>query len=272
MKRFILCGVGLLIALATTASGQGVAGAGAAPSIQVLSPQRSVTVRENGVVPIRVKVTGVTLDPSAMGRANVSGRGHFHFYIDCIPADAYTKADLAHCWGAAAGASTTQFDLSTSHVKVSPGTHLLIIALSQNDHVLYKAPPAVLLLTVVRAQPGISVVNPTRTVTVKQNGKLHLNLEIVGVQLSMKDMGRANVVGEAHYHLYLDCVPPDGYRLADLTHCWMGAAATENLTFDLATSRVKATPGTHLLIVALAQNDHVLYRVPAVSLVMIVSP
>jgi hypothetical protein len=272
MKGSIVSSLGIVMVLLMPVNMGAAAGAPASPSIQVLSPSRSFSVRENGVVPVTVKVSGVKLDPTAMGRGNVAGHGHFHFYIDCVPADAYTKADLEHCWGAASAATTTQFDLSTSHVKVAPGTHLLIIALAQNDHVLYQTPPAVILLTVVRPQLNIRLLSPTTAFTVKQNGTVHLSLKVTGVQLSMQNMGRSNVDGEGHYHLYLDCVPPDGYARADLTHCWMGAAATSGLAFNLTTSHVKVTVGTHLLIIALAQNDHVLYKAPATNVVMTVVP
>jgi hypothetical protein len=229
------------------------------------------TVQEDASIPITVKITGIKLDPAAMGRSNVPGHGHYHFYIDCIPADAYTAADLEHCWAAAAGTTNAKLDLSTSHVKVAPGTHVLLVALAQNDHVLYPVPPAVLLLTVVRTQPSIRLISPMGAVTVKQNGKVHVRVRVAGIDLNMNAMGKRNVAGEGHYHFYLDCVPQDAYAVADLQHCWMAASASQDTYLDLSTSHVKVSVGTHLLIIALAQNDHVLYKAPAPDIVMTVT-
>jgi hypothetical protein len=121
----------------------------AAVSIQLLSPTGAVTVDENGQIPLRVRVTGVKLNMNAMGRKNVAGQGHYHFYVDCIPSAAYSRPNnFGNCWAGAVASERTVFDLSTSHVKISPGTHVLMIALARNDHVLYKAPVADVIFTV----------------------------------------------------------------------------------------------------------------------------
>jgi hypothetical protein len=122
-------------------------------SIRLLSPTRPVTVPLDGTIPIHVKVTGVTLSAKSMGRKNVTGQGHYHFYVDCIPPAAYTQMNnFGSCWAGAVASERSIFDLSTSHVKIHPGTHVLLIALARNDHILYRAPVATVVFTVTAAR------------------------------------------------------------------------------------------------------------------------
>jgi hypothetical protein len=120
----------------------------AARSIQIVAPSGPLTVGMHGKISVSVKINGVTLDPKAIGKAPVAGRGHFHFYVDCIPSDAYVKADIATCYAAAAATSKATFDLSKSAVKITKGTHVLLVALANNNHVLYRAPASAVLFTV----------------------------------------------------------------------------------------------------------------------------
>lgn len=117
-------------------------------SIQLTNPMTPYTVSMKGKIPVDVKITGMKLAPAAMGKANVAGEGHYHFYVDCIPADGYTMADLGHCWAGAVATQMATFDLATSKVKITPGTHLLLVALAKNDHVLYDAPASAIVFTV----------------------------------------------------------------------------------------------------------------------------
>jgi hypothetical protein len=239
-------------------------------SVHILSPTGPVTVTEGGQIHVKLKITGLKLNPGAMGRPNVPGQGHYHFYVDCIPANAYTSADLAGCWKGASADPNATFDLSKSPSKISPGTHVLFIALARNDHILYRVDPASLVFTVTRAHLSIQIVSPASPVTVKQNGKFPITLKVTGISLDMYAMGRKNVPGEGHYHFYVDCITANGYSSGLLSGCWAYAGASTRTYFDLKQSPVKINPGTHLLLVALARNDHVLYPVPAATLVFTV--
>ena len=87
------------------------------------------------------------------GRKNQAGHGHFHFYVDCIPSQAYSRPNnFGNCWAGAEASEKTVFDLATSQVKVKSGTHLLILALAQNNHVLYRVPAATISFTVLPAR------------------------------------------------------------------------------------------------------------------------
>jgi hypothetical protein len=247
-------------------------GAGSSLSIRVISPTHPVTVPVNGKIAVQVAVTGVKMDAAAMGRKAVPGEGHYHFYVDCIPSAAYVRNNnLGACWAGATAFTKTYFDLATSHVRVTSGTHILFLALAQNDHVLYRAPPAAITFTVTAAPMHISVVSPTNPVTVPVNGKIQIQVVVSGVKMDMAAMGRAPVAGEGHYHFYVDCIPSVAYvRNNNLGACWAGATADTNTVFDLATSHVKVTKGTHILLLALAQNNHVLYKAPAADVIFTV--
>ncbi|GAC1456343.1 MAG: hypothetical protein PVSMB1_06020 [Gemmatimonadaceae bacterium] len=118
-------------------------------SIRILSPKGHVTVPENGKIYLKLAVSGVKLDPAAMGRKSVSGEGHYHFYVDCIPPAAYSQPhNFGSCWEGAMASTNPTFDLAAVPVKVPPGNHILLIALAQNNHVLYRANAADLVFTV----------------------------------------------------------------------------------------------------------------------------
>jgi hypothetical protein len=229
----------------------------------------------NGKIHLKLAVTGIKLNGAAMGRKAVAGEGHYHFYVDCIPPSAYSQPhNFGNCWEGASAALNPTFDLGAAPVKVAPGYHTLLIALAQNNHVLYHAPPASLFFTVVQppSKPmSVRIVSPKGPITVPKDGKIHLKLKFKGIKLNMAAMGRKPVAGEGHYHFYVDCIPSAAYsRPHNFGNCWAGAAAAPSPTFDLASSPFKIAPGTHILLIALAQNNHVLYRANAADIVFTV--
>jgi hypothetical protein len=273
-RLYLVLIAGLLLAAGLLGRGASAAmpAQASTPSIRVLSPTHPVTVPIDGKIPIQVQVTGVKMDAAAMGRKSVPGEGHYHFYIDCIPSAAYVRNNnLGACWAGATAFTKTYFDLSTSHVRVTSGTHLLFLALAHNDHVLYRAPPAAITFTVTTPPMHISIISPTYPVTVPVNGKIPIQVLVSGVKMDMASMGRRNVPGVGHYHFYVDCIPPAAYvRNNNLGACWAGATASTKTVFDLSTSHVRVTRGTHILLLALAQNDHVLYKAPAADVILTV--
>jgi hypothetical protein len=251
------------------------AAAPSAGSIKILSPKGHVTVPVNGKIHLKLSVTGIKLNGAAMGRKPVAGEGHYHFYVDCIPTVAYSQPhNFGGCWEGAAASLHPTFNLGAAPVKIAPGYHTLFVALAQNNHVLYHAPPASLFFTVVQppSKPmSVRIVSPKDPITVPKDGKIHLKLAFKGIKLNMAAMGRKPVAGEGHYHFYVDCIPSAAYsRPHNFGNCWAGAAAAPSPTFDLATSPFKIAPGTHILLIALAQNNHVLYRANAADIVFTV--
>lgn len=119
-----------------------------AMSIQLTTPTRPVAVGMHGKIPINVRIQGMTLAPSSVGKAAMAGMGHYHVYVDCIPADAYVKADISRCYAQAEVSNAAVFNLAKSMVRVTRGEHLLIVALANNNHVLYNTPASAVPFTV----------------------------------------------------------------------------------------------------------------------------
>ena len=121
-------------------------------SIQITSPMGPVSVASNGKITLQVSVHGMTFAPNSIGKAPKAGFGHVHFYIDKIPSGGYSVGTVAaspqNGWAGYFASDMAVFDLKKSAVKVGKGTHLLLVALAENNHVLYKAPAAAIVFTV----------------------------------------------------------------------------------------------------------------------------
>jgi hypothetical protein len=239
-------------------------------SIQIVSPNHAVTVPPNGSITLKVKVSGIVLDPKEIGKKAVPGRGHYHVYIDCIPPEAYTQVAMSRCWAAAFATTTAVFTLSQSAVKIGYGPHTLFVALARNNHILYRAPPAAIQFTVARSNMSIRLLSPSEPITVSPGGKIPLRVQVKGIKLAPHAIGRKYVPGEGHYHVYVDCIQPGAYTRVAMSRCWAAAFATTTAVFKLSESAVKVGRGTHLLLVALARNDHILYEAPAATMVFTV--
>jgi hypothetical protein len=81
-----------------------------------------------------------------MGDSPMPQHGHIQVYLDRIPADAYKVADLN---GVLANLAAPLFSMGfpPHTVKSMPGRHRLLVALAQNDFVLYQVKPAVVTVT-----------------------------------------------------------------------------------------------------------------------------
>jgi hypothetical protein len=148
MKRFAIAAA--MAALLTTfmlPSGSYAATQSASTmSLAVLSVKpTTVTAKHAGVV-FRLRVRGMTLDARHMGKANKAGQGHIQLYVDKVPKDAYTKKDLRHNWLASLAAPTFSLKL-TPAILGGAGKHRIIIALAQNNYVLYRAPAVAVTIT-----------------------------------------------------------------------------------------------------------------------------
>src|SRR5437660_10311413 len=104
----LLCGGLLNLALSSTVSAASVhekAGSQTgSPSVKVLSVIGPQKIGKTGpAITVHVRVTGVRLDPTHIGRKSVDSHGHMQLYLDRIPAGAYRKADLKQVVAIAAG-------------------------------------------------------------------------------------------------------------------------------------------------------------------------
>jgi hypothetical protein len=107
----------------------------------VIRTNRSVTFR------LQLHVRGIALDPRHIGKANVPGRGHVQVYVDRIPADAYVRRDAKRWLGAPLAGTTLRITIPPTLIGAR-GTHRLLVALAQNNSVLYRVPAASVPITV----------------------------------------------------------------------------------------------------------------------------
>ena len=107
----------------------------------VIRKNRSVTFR------LQLRVKGILLDPRHIGKANVRGHGHVQVYVDKIPSDAYVRRNLKQHWLASLAGTTIRITVPPTLI-VGLGNHRLIVALAQNNSVLYHVPAASTTITV----------------------------------------------------------------------------------------------------------------------------
>jgi hypothetical protein len=102
----------------------------------------------------------------------------------------------------------------------------------------------------------------------KTAGVITFRLAISGMKLDAANMGKRPVAGHGHVQYYLNKIPSDAHRRPDKRNL-VAAVATNSYTLSRKTSRVKLPRGRHLLYIALAQNNNVLYNAhPAVTAIV----
>jgi hypothetical protein len=118
-------------------------------SVTVLSVTTPHTItKKHQAITVHVRIRGLALDPTHIGRKPVARHGHMQIYLDRIPQSAYTKGDLSTVLAVAAGPTFT-FLLSPQWRIKARGHHRYLIALAQNNEILYaRVKPASFTLTV----------------------------------------------------------------------------------------------------------------------------
>ena len=142
MKRFLTSlGAAAVLAGCLVPLGTQAASPAARMSIKVLPSTGPRTVRGYQNVRVRLRTSGIVLDARWMGQRNQAGHGHIQVYRDSIPKDAYSRPDRSHNFLAALPVSSFRLGLSRSRLR-SAGKHKIIVALAQNNFVLYRVPTA----------------------------------------------------------------------------------------------------------------------------------
>jgi hypothetical protein len=118
-----------------------------AMSVKIVSVRPTTVTRKQATVTFHLRVTGMVLDIAHMGQANIRGHGHIQIYVDTIPKDAYVRKDLKQHWLASLAETTIALNISPMLVG-GKGKHRIIVALAQDNYVLYHALPASVTLTV----------------------------------------------------------------------------------------------------------------------------
>ena len=117
--------------------------------VTIVSLTPRTVIRKNPFVTFRIqlRVKGMVLDPKHIGQANVRGRGHIQVYVDRIPSNAYARRNPTHWLGAPLAGKTLRITVPPALIG-SRGTHKLIVALAQNNSILYRVPAASTTITV----------------------------------------------------------------------------------------------------------------------------
>ncbi len=102
-----------------------------APSIKITLPTGNVPA---GSVTVTVVVSGFIL-VDELGKPNIPGRGHIHYFLDANPPTAPGKAAVT-----AAGTYYSTALTSYTWPDVTPGSHKLSVELVNNDHTPLEPP------------------------------------------------------------------------------------------------------------------------------------
>jgi len=116
-------------------------------SIKILASSGPQTLSMNKVLTLRLKVSGVKLTITHLGKKPQDSEAHFQIYLDTIPKDAQKKADLHH-WLASVAATTIPLKLSSGVLGNKKGKHTIYVTLAKNNNVLYNTKAAALVFTI----------------------------------------------------------------------------------------------------------------------------
>lgn len=109
---------------------------------------RPHTVSPHGTLIFTVHVQGLTLDLVHLGKQNLARHGHLQYYLDRIPHDAWTHADLHHSYINSVATTRFYMAVTASAVRIRRGTHRILVALARNDRTLYHVPARSVTITV----------------------------------------------------------------------------------------------------------------------------
>lgn len=127
-----------------------------APTIQITSPSGSV---QAGDITVSVQVANFTI-VDALGKVNVAGEGHIHYFLDVDAATTPGKPALT-------APGTYAVTAGTSHIwkNVAAGAHTFSAELINNDHTPFVPPITAKVTVTVLAAPPVSTPTPAPTPT-----------------------------------------------------------------------------------------------------------
>ena len=186
---------------------------------------------------------------AAAGTAPVEGQGHYHVVLDGGLIDMFTTPDA-----------------SVSLQNVAPGPHTLMVVPAMNDHmpvtegavaIEFEYQPGEPLEEITSAEgaaggaPTVTITSPAAGETV--SGDFELTIETTDFELSEALLGKPNVDGIGHWHLFVDAVEGMGTM--------MGMAGTD--TFTVSTAAL--SPGSHTFYAVLVDNLHAPFDPPVAT-------
>lgn len=244
MKRYMLAlvSVAAMIGAVSTPNARPAwaAASKAAPSIRILSPRPGATVTGN-TVPVKLAVKNLTINCAWAGKAPHAGIGHWHLLLD---------GGLVNMECATAAVLSMQ--------NVTPGKHTITALLAADDHAAikgsdtsakstftYKPAHALPAIKPYKApgKPSITILAPKRGSTVGEHFNVVLGWK--NFRPSCALLGKPNVTGYGHWHLFVDTLTKGLSTLLA-----MGCTHNDTVFTDgLAT-------GKHTLYAVFADNLH----------------
>ena len=187
------------------------------PSIEITKPMEDV-ISYGGMLEYMVNVDNFTLNQSAIGGEKVDGEGHYHLYINDGLVGPFTE-------------------LHNTLTDLPAGDHTLKVELRNNDHTgIMPEPSDMVNFTISEDHPMIMIKSPMNE-SINYGGMLEFEVEIMNFTMNESAVGGENMVGEGHYHVYIN----DG----------LVGPYTESMV------KLEDLPaGDHVLKVMLMNNDH----------------
>jgi hypothetical protein len=258
-----LAGFTILISLLAATFAHAQRSSDAIPTVAITSPIGTVAHPQladaSGGFVITISVQNFILDPKHIGGKNRPGFGHYHIYVDQFDPNSVFKY-----WINAAASPTIRVTPDQlAKAGVSNGIHLIYIVLANNDHSLVR--PLTLAFTVAlvmpRVSPGITLTSGIGSVSNPlaqgSDGSFTFTVQPQHFTFDAAHIGsHVNKPGVGHYHVYVDRIDPNSPF-----NFWLEAGATPavRVTGDQL-AKAGVTVGTHVLYVALANNDHSLLK------------
>ncbi len=217
-----------------------------AMAVEVAGLASGDTVTANRI-DLTVQPVGYELSGNA-GTPPVDGQGHYHVMLDGGLINMFTSADA-----------------SLSLQNVAPGPHTVMVVPAMNNHMPVKDgaaaidfdyQPAEPLPEIVAgeagATPTISIVSPAPGEAV--SGEFDLVVGTTDFTLSDDLLGRPNVDGYGHWHVFVDAAEGMGTM--------MGMSGSDTITVSSAA----LSPGTHTFIAVLVDNLHAPFDPPIATM------
>lgn len=187
------------------------------PMIMLKSPMDG-QINYNDDLDVEVMIYNFTMNASAIGMDNMPGEGHYHIYINDVLVGPYT-------------------DMMVYLEDLPAGDHMMKVELVNNDHSSLVPPVYDMAeFTIVDSVPTIEIVSPMDD-TILYKDSLDLEVSITGLEMNASAIGGDNMVGEGHYHIYINDALVGPYTETMVT------------LNDLPA-------GDHMLKVQLVNNDH----------------
>lgn len=229
-----------------------------APAIKITAPSGNI-VPQIGNVTVTVEVTNFTL-VDKLGKDNVPGEGHIHYFLDVDPPTAPDKPAVTAAGTYAATAAT-----SYTWTNVSGGPHKFSVELVNNNHT--PLVPPVVASVQVTVLPEIGP--PSLVITAPKDGaQVPAGNVVVSVQTSnfniVDKLGKENVSHEGHLHYFMDVEAPTTAGKPAVT-----AAGTYAATANTSYTWTNVAAGAHTFSVELVNNDHTPLEPPVVAKVAV---